>query len=75
VKATVAPLSPEVLPSVHAGYSPEDQLREMCDRSRSLPVTLQADQRAGRILALTAAIWHNDATSQPVMRSLLAYDH
>jgi len=28
-----------------------------------------------RILALTAAIWHNDATSQPVMRSLLAYDH
>jgi hypothetical protein len=28
-----------------------------------------------RILALTAAIWHNDATSQPVMRSLLAYNH
>jgi Transposase DDE domain len=28
-----------------------------------------------KILALTAAIWHNDATSQPVMRSLLAYDH
>jgi hypothetical protein len=28
-----------------------------------------------RLLALTAAIWHNDATSQPVMRSLLAYDH
>jgi Transposase DDE domain len=28
-----------------------------------------------RILALTAAIWHNDRTSQPVMRSLLAYDH
>jgi hypothetical protein len=28
-----------------------------------------------RILALTAAIWHNDATSQPVMRSLTAYDH
>jgi hypothetical protein len=28
-----------------------------------------------RILALTAAIWHNDATGQPVMRSLLAYDH
>ena len=28
-----------------------------------------------RILALTAAIWHNDTTGQPVMRSLLAYDH
>ena len=28
-----------------------------------------------RILALTAAIWHNDHTGQPVMRSLLAYDH
>jgi hypothetical protein len=28
-----------------------------------------------RILALTAAIWHNDRTGQPVKRSLLAYDH
>jgi len=28
-----------------------------------------------RLLALTAAIWHNDATGQPVMRSLVAYDH
>jgi DDE family transposase len=28
-----------------------------------------------RILALTAAIWHNDATGQPVMRSLVTYDH
>ena len=28
-----------------------------------------------RILALTAAIWHNDRTSQPVLRSLIAYDH
>jgi Transposase DDE domain len=28
-----------------------------------------------RVLALTAAIWHNDATGQPVMRSLVAYDH
>jgi hypothetical protein len=30
---------------------------------------------AQRLLALTAAIWHNDATGQPVRRSLLAYDH
>lgn len=28
-----------------------------------------------RILALTAAIWHNDATVQTVLRSLIAYDH
>jgi hypothetical protein len=28
-----------------------------------------------RILALVAAIWHNGATGQPVMRSLVAYDH
>ena len=28
-----------------------------------------------RILALTAAVWHNDKTSQQVKRSLTAYDH
>ena len=28
-----------------------------------------------RILALTAAIWHNDAAGQSIKRSLLAYDH
>ena len=28
-----------------------------------------------RILALTAAIWHNDRAGQSVKRSLLAYDH
>jgi hypothetical protein len=28
-----------------------------------------------RILALTAAIWHNDHTGHPVKRSLVAYDH
>jgi hypothetical protein len=28
-----------------------------------------------RVLALTAAIWHNDHTDQPIKRSLLAYDH
>jgi hypothetical protein len=28
-----------------------------------------------RILALTAAIWHNDHTSAPAHRSLTAYDH
>ncbi|GAB3727021.1 hypothetical protein GCM10027590_32920 [Nocardiopsis nanhaiensis] len=28
-----------------------------------------------RILALTAAVWHNDHTGQPVLRSLTTYDH
>jgi hypothetical protein len=28
-----------------------------------------------RLLALTAAIWHNRATGQPLTRSLTAYDH
>jgi hypothetical protein len=28
-----------------------------------------------RILALTTAIWHNDTTGQPTLRSLVAYDH
>jgi hypothetical protein len=28
-----------------------------------------------RILALTAAIWHNDKNGQPIKRSLIAYDH
>ena len=30
---------------------------------------------AQRLLALTAAIWHNRGTGQPVTRSLTAYDH
>jgi hypothetical protein len=28
-----------------------------------------------RLLALTAAIWHNHKTGQPILRSLIAYDH
>lgn len=28
-----------------------------------------------RVLAMTAAIWHNDHTNEPIKRSLLAYDH
>ncbi|MFT4287020.1 MAG: IS982 family transposase, partial [Nocardioides sp.] len=30
---------------------------------------------AQRVLALTAAIWHNDSVDAPVLRSLTAYDH
>ena len=35
-------------------------------------VTVRVRQR---ILALTAAIWHNDHTGAPVRRSLIACDH
>jgi hypothetical protein len=37
-----------------------------------LAVTVRVLQR---ILALTTAIWHDDTTGQPVLRSLVAYDH
>lgn len=30
---------------------------------------------AQRILAMAAAIWHNNATNAPITRSLIAYDH
>jgi hypothetical protein len=30
---------------------------------------------AQRLLAMTAAIWHNRATDQALTRSLIAYDH
>ncbi|CNF72177.1 Uncharacterised protein [Mycobacterium tuberculosis] len=30
---------------------------------------------AQRILALAAAIWHNNATNAPIIGSLIAYDH
>jgi hypothetical protein len=34
-----------------------------------------ATRVAQRILAMTAAIWHNNNTGQPITRSLIAYDH
>ena len=30
---------------------------------------------AQHLLTLTAAIWHNHATTQPITRSLTTYDH
>lgn len=35
-------------------------------------VTVRVTQR---LLALTAVVWHNHHTGQPVLRSLIAYDH
>ena len=43
----------------HGGHTPEGVLIRVLQR----------------LLALTAAIWHNDHTAQPIKRSLLAYDH
>jgi hypothetical protein len=38
-------------------------------------ITGVATRVAQRLLALTAAIWHNRTTEQPITRSLIAYDH
>jgi hypothetical protein len=43
----------------HGGRSPAGVTARICQR----------------LLALTAAIWHNQTTHQPVQRSLTAYDH
>jgi Transposase DDE domain len=43
----------------HSGHSPQGVLTRVLQR----------------LLALTAAIWHNHHTGQPVLRSLTAYDH
>jgi hypothetical protein len=45
------------------------------ERHRGRTVSGVAVRILQRILALTAAIWHNHHTGQPVMRSLTAYDH
>jgi hypothetical protein len=46
------------------------------DRERHSERTQPERSRAlKRVLALTAAIWHNDHTGQPVMRPLIAYDY
>lgn len=62
-----------------------------CDRSSNRPTRPSRDSLTSngtegahggviarvvqRILALTAAIWHNAATGKTVLRSLIAYDH
>jgi hypothetical protein len=43
----------------HAGHTPEGVLIRILQR----------------LLALTAAIWHNDKIGAPIKRSLIAYDH
>jgi hypothetical protein len=49
----------------------DEQLRQEMAESRG-----GFDRICQRLLALTAAIWHNETTNQPgPARSLIAYDH
>jgi hypothetical protein len=61
----------QVIESINATFKSQLDLEHHGGRTRA-GVTVRVWQR---ILALTAAIWHNDRTGQPVKRSLTAYDH
>jgi hypothetical protein len=54
-----------------------DTLKGQLDLERSGGRTIEGvtARVLQRLLALTAAIWHNHKTGQPVLRSLVAYDH
>jgi hypothetical protein len=45
------------------------------DTDRGVRLTGVTSRIGQRLLAMTAAIWHNQATAQPATRSLNAYDH
>jgi hypothetical protein len=72
-QALLAPIR-QLIESV---YDPLDTLKGQLDLELHGGRTLAGvtARVAQRLLALTAAIWHNRATGQPVTRSLLAYDH
>ena len=61
----------QVIESVNATFKGQLDLERHGGRTPA-GVTVRVLQR---ILALTAAVWHNDHTGQPIRRSLLAYDH
>jgi hypothetical protein len=71
-----------------AGKEPLKPLRQVIESvNQTLKAQLDPEGHGGRteegilarllyrILALTAAIWHNDRTGQDIKRSLIAYDH
>jgi hypothetical protein len=69
-QALLAPIR-QLIESVYDTF--KGQLDVELHGGRSLTgVTVRVAQR---LLALTAAIWHNRATAQPITRSLIAYDH
>jgi hypothetical protein len=57
--------------------SVNDTLKGQLDLEQHGGRTFQgvATRIAQRILAMTAAIWHNHHTGQPITRSLIAFDH
>jgi hypothetical protein len=57
--------------------SVNDTLKNQLDLERHGARTAEgvSARVAQRVLALAAAIWHNFHTSQPISRSLTAYDH
>ncbi len=69
-QALLAPIR-QLIESVHDTLTGRLDLELHGGRS----LTGVATRIAQQILALTAAIWHNRATGQPVTRSLIAYDH
>jgi hypothetical protein len=50
-------------------------LGELAAERQAVSRAISALRVGQRILALTAAVWHNRTTGQPVTRSLIAYDH
>ncbi|MGR7026202.1 IS982 family transposase [Geodermatophilus sp. URMC 62] len=69
-QALLAPIR-QLIESVHDTLKGQLDLELHGGRSL-IGVTARVAQR---LLALTAAIWHNRATGQPITRSLIAYDH
>jgi hypothetical protein len=61
----------QLIESVNDTLEGQLDLELHCGRS----ITGDGARIGQRLLALTAAIWHNRATGQPVTRSLIAYDH
>jgi hypothetical protein len=61
----------------HSIESVNDTFKDQLDleQHRGHTMTGVTVQVLQRVLALTAAIWHNRRTAQPIMRSLTAHDH
>jgi hypothetical protein len=60
----------QLIESVNDTLNGQLDLEDHGGRSRGVAIRV-----AQRILAMAAAIWHNHHTHQPVIRSLITYDH
>ena len=61
----------QIIESINQTFKGQLDLERHGDHTRA-GVTVRILQRT---LALTAAIWHNDITGQPTLRSLVSCDH